>query len=419
MGLALLVLVSASTPTAIAQEGGDPRRQREQVRARRADVALQLDTLRADDAQVSDALRALDENVRGQQGLLADAEHARDAAQREAAEAEGKAAAKAAEVRGLEARMAVVAVDSYVNPPGEDLLDRFRADSAQQAAEKRALVTTRMGTTADLIDELRRAKRELEDEKKRAEAARERAEGERAEAGDRLAKLVEAQAAQQSVASELQTRLDSRLAEAASLASYDKVLSDRLASEQAQLAAQLRALTPAPSQESGSPVANVDPSPPVRPPPTGTPTDPQAPAPPVGGGGTRPTRVPLTTVGGITVNTSIAGQLGALLAAARADGVVLGGSGYRDPSGQIALRRQNCGTSDYAIYDMPPSDCTPPTARPGSSNHEQGLAIDFTYAGGSIESQNNPGYLWLAANAARFGFYNLPSEPWHWSVNGR
>ncbi|MDP9072547.1 MAG: hypothetical protein M3N68_14935 [Actinomycetota bacterium] len=29
-----------------------------------------------------------------------------------------------------------------------------------------------------------------------------------------------------------------------------------------------------------------------------------------------------------------------------------------------------------------------------------------------------PGFQWLAGNASRFGFYNLPSEPWHWSVNG-
>ena len=25
---------------------------------------------------------------------------------------------------------------------------------------------------------------------------------------------------------------------------------------------------------------------------------------------------------------------------------------------------------------------------------------------------------WLAGNAASFGFYNLPSEPWHWSTTG-
>ena len=27
-------------------------------------------------------------------------------------------------------------------------------------------------------------------------------------------------------------------------------------------------------------------------------------------------------------------------------------------------------------------------------------------------------FVWLAANAGRFGFSNLPSEPWHWSTTG-
>ncbi len=103
---------------------------------------------------------------------------------------------------------------------------------------------------------------------------------------------------------------------------------------------------------------------------------------------------------------------------AEADGISLSGWGYRDPQRQIELRRQNCGTSDYAVYQMSPSQCSPPTARPGQSNHERGLAVDFTYGGRTIQSRSSPAFQWLAANAARYGFYNLPSEPWHWSVNG-
>jgi LAS superfamily LD-carboxypeptidase LdcB len=129
--------------------------------------------------------------------------------------------------------------------------------------------------------------------------------------------------------------------------------------------------------------------------------------------------VPLVTVRGITVNRSIAAALEALLVAAAADGIVLGGSGYRDPAQQIALRRAHCGPSYYEIYEMPPYLCTPPTAIPGSSLHEQGLAVDFTWNGRSITTQESPAFVWLAGNAARFGFYNLPSEPWHWSVSGR
>lgn len=115
---------------------------------------------------------------------------------------------------------------------------------------------------------------------------------------------------------------------------------------------------------------------------------------------------------------SIADSVASLLQAARADGISLGGSGYRGSDSQVALRRQNCGTSQYAIWDMPPDQCSPPTARPGLSMHERGLAIDFTANGRFITSRSDPGFVWLAANAARFGFFNLPSEPWHWSTSG-
>lgn len=69
---------------------------------------------------------------------------------------------------------------------------------------------------------------------------------------------------------------------------------------------------------------------------------------------------------------------------------------------------------------MPPSECSPPTARPGESMHERGLAIDFSCAGVLITNRDNSCYRWLADNADSYGLYELASqqEPWHWSVNG-
>ena len=126
----------------------------------------------------------------------------------------------------------------------------------------------------------------------------------------------------------------------------------------------------------------------------------------------------LSTVHGITVASSIADNLGRMLDAADADGYHFGGTGYRSSEGQIAARRRNCGSSSYDIYDKPSGSCHPPTAKPGQSMHEQGLAVDFTYNGSIINSHSNAGYQWLRGHAARYGFYNLPSEAWHWSVNG-
>jgi LAS superfamily LD-carboxypeptidase LdcB len=121
----------------------------------------------------------------------------------------------------------------------------------------------------------------------------------------------------------------------------------------------------------------------------------------------------LVNVRGIVVDAIIADSLNALLVAAEQDGIVLGGGGYRDPAAQRRLRRQNCPSAN-----SPASSCSPPTAKPGFSMHEQGLAIDFTYNGTTINSRSSPAFRWLAANAETYGFYNLPSEPWHWSPNG-
>jgi lysophospholipase L1-like esterase len=133
--------------------------------------------------------------------------------------------------------------------------------------------------------------------------------------------------------------------------------------------------------------------------------------------------VAIVDVYGIEVNAAIAGQVQALVDAARADGLELaeGSGGWRSSSRQIALRREHCGTSDYAVYEMPASQCSPPTAIPGTSEHERGLAIDFRCNGQAIgqRARSNPCVVWLSRHAAEFGFYNLPSEAWHWSTTGR
>ncbi len=126
----------------------------------------------------------------------------------------------------------------------------------------------------------------------------------------------------------------------------------------------------------------------------------------------------LARVGGIQVHVSIANKVQDLLEHAARDGIRLAGGGYRSAAQQIAVRRSNCGTSEWAIYQRPAYQCRPPTARPGRSMHERGLAIDFRYNGRSISTRNSAAFRWLKANAATYGLHNLPSEPWHWSTNG-
>jgi hypothetical protein len=122
-----------------------------------------------------------------------------------------------------------------------------------------------------------------------------------------------------------------------------------------------------------------------------------------------------TMASGFRVHACLADRVNRLVAAARRDGLRLSGWGWRSTESQIELRRQHCGTSYYAIYEKPSSQCNPPTARPGSSMHERGLALDFS----NCSSRSTSCWRWLNQHAASYGLYNLPSEPWHWSTNGR
>lgn len=119
----------------------------------------------------------------------------------------------------------------------------------------------------------------------------------------------------------------------------------------------------------------------------------------------------------INVSVKIAAKVRALIDKANSQGVNFNGSSYRSIDRQIELRRAHCGTSQYDIYEKPSDQCRPPTARPGSSMHEKGEAIDFTQNGTTLQ-RGGSGFNWLKANAAEFGLINLPSEAWHWSTTG-
>lgn len=386
----------------------DTRTQRSNVRSEQAKVAAKVNALESSQEQVMAALHAMEENVRGQQAVLSEARRQAEVSAAEAAQAERDAAQTTRDLDALRARVAKYAVKAYVEPPGEELMRRFEAASAQEDATRNAFLNMQSRSDSDVIDQLRSTKARLEEELARAQAAKSAAETHAAEAEGALQSLSVAQSQQQAYASQVRQRLDETLSDAAFLSRMDAELGRQIAAEAAALA---KAVGGVPSSGSGSGSGSSNTT---TPPSSGSGTTTTTPP-----SGNNPYPTPsLTTVNGITVASSVAARVRGLMNAAAADGINLSGYGYRDFNTQIALRRQNCGTTQYAIWEMPPDACSPPTARPGYSYHERGLAIDFMANGRFINSRSNPGFVWLAANAGRFGFYNLPSEPWHWDTRG-
>lgn len=388
-----LIGAGVVSPAQAAEKSSDPAARRKEVQGQRAQKAAEVDVLKASDAELDQALDAIDSNLRRQEAEAASAAQAATAAAATAAQAREAERATAAKLGRLRGAMRREAVDAYVRGPSDGVMIALNSSSLPEVVAKQQLMRAAIGAGADRADELRAAKEDLTLQRAAADKAEQQAAARRKEVDARLGELTQSQVKQEEVAGSVEERLERALAEADSLATIDGQLAADIARRQAVLAARVAAVAAAP-RTAGRAAA--------RAPRTAS-------IPPVG-----VSSGSLTTVRGITVASEIAGRVEDLLAAAQADGFALSGSGYRSSDGQIAVRRANCGGD---VYNKPASQCRPPTARPGQSMHERGLAIDFTWNGRLISS-GNAAFQWLRSNAGRFGLSNLPREPWHWSTNG-
>lgn len=377
-------LVSLPAISLAEKAGNNPSAERERVRAEKAQVASQVNALEATDAEVEAALDALIANVRGQEALLAEAERAATEAEAAFAQATAAVQAKQAEIDVLREEIREFAVQAFVHPPADDAIAALDSTDPGEAAEKRALLEIQNTNDADLLDRLSAAEEDLEVERQLAEAASARAQEKRAEAAGRLDELTAARNQQAAYADQVQARLEHAQSELSFLQEREDTLAAEIAAEQARQAELARkAAAAASSRRSGG-----------------------------GGGGSVTYNGSLGTAscptgGTITVDSSIVDNVQALLNAAPSS-LNLCGWGWRSSQRQQELwDEHNCD-----------SGCTVPTARPGSSLHERGLAIDFTSSGQTMQSRSHPAFKWLDENAARYGLYNLPSEPWHWSTSG-
>lgn len=348
-----------------------------ELEARAAELAAEINVLAVDAETAGAALDALVAERDRQQQRLDDARAAVAGAQREITAAREREDAANAKIDELTGQLRELAVAAYLRPPSTDIGALLADDDVRAGAKRRVFASVGASTTDDVVNRLRGERQRAE--RARTDAERAEAEAKRLEAAE-AAQFTTVQAAsdaQQRLADDIAANLERKLAEANSVG-------EQLAAREQELARAAR--------RAGGGVS--------RP------------------GWTRNGPITVVTVYGIEVNTEIAGQVRAMVDAAAADGIELYGEGYRDIQTQIDLRRAHCGSSDWAIWDMPSMDCSPPVARPGFSMHEQGLAIDFFSGGDLVRSRSNPIFRWLAANAASFGFYNLPIEPWHWSTTG-
>ena len=392
VGLLLLgVVVGAALPAQadLATEIDELKKERAELQRSREDKARAIDASTAEASELAAALAVLNGQVNEAEGRLATAEAALGAAESRFAEASQAVVDKANEIQNLEVQVSNRAISAFVdqNLGTNPVLDN---GDPNEAVRMQSLVESVARQEVDVAERLRQAREDLRFEELRADLAADEAAELRTTIEAEVLALQEVRDEQAALADEAEARLEAQLAEAAIMAERDKALSAEITekNEELQRQAELarRRNNPAPANQSNPSFPSAD---------------------------------EITKVGVFWVHVEIADNLQRMLDAAAADGITLGGWGYRDHAAQIRLRKAHCGTSNYAIYHMRSSRCRPPTARPGASMHEQGKAIDFTYNGRTIGTRSSPAFKWLSANAGQYGFKNLPSEPWHWSTNGR
>ena len=398
---------SKETVSESKQRIGEKAAERKQLQELAEEATASVDVAQATADDLIAALEAVRASVNAQQEAADNA--ARAVAETVATEADAleRIAALEEDLAAAKQSLHDAVIQSYVTFQTPEGSLSVLGNDPWDNARLEALVGFATGSRIDDIDELRRLGAELERWRTIAEEATDAARLRQEQADELLTQLYAAQDREAEFVLEAEERLETRLYEVQTLRAFDaslaaeiereerriaQALEQQRAAEAARQRAQERAEREAAAAAQAAvsetvTVANAD--------------------------------FTLVWVRGFQVNSELADQTAGLVDAMAAEGFRLEGWGYRTHQSQISLRRAHCGSTPYAIWEMPASRCRPPTARPGRSNHERGLAIDFTYNGRIISSRGSAVFQALQRIAPRFGFKNLPSEPWHWSVDGR
>ncbi len=379
--------IAATGPIAVAQDKPpvELREERKQVQEDAAETQEEIEKLLGDHDKLEIAFNNLIAAADSADAAVDAADRKLRYAQAEQARTIDRIAELEAEIAETQLLLQQSAISAYTSFQGPNSEQTALSSDPWQQARSQSLRSFANRSTEDLLDAFRGQAAELEALREESDRRVNELEELRNEAREREDRFNTAVASEGNALVTIENHRDDLITELESLENQSAELADRITREVDRLAA----IAAAARRRAQS--VTVPPNAPVE----------------------------LAPVWGIVVNVLIVNQLEGLLIAMEAEGFILGGGGYRDNSRQIELRRQHCGTSEYAIYQMSASQCSPPTARPGFSQHQVGLAVDFTHNGRIIRSRNTAVFQALTRIAPDYGFKNLPSEPWHWSTTGQ
>jgi murein DD-endopeptidase MepM/ murein hydrolase activator NlpD len=181
--------------------------ERSEQQQHQVDAALRLDPAAATTEQLIAALTVLDQDRQSELALGAEAERAQHDAERRMAEHLAALARIQPEVTALTNALKTQAVRLYLDPEDADSSIRLlKADTFDDAQQRRVFDDIVSGNSTDLIDRLRDVRPRRDEFQAQAVAARDEAAARKKEHEDRFTKVINAQAQQ----ARLQTEWDRR-----------------------------------------------------------------------------------------------------------------------------------------------------------------------------------------------------------------
>ena len=313
----VLFMLLALAPLSPAGAEPTPEEKRAATRTKQAEVAAQLDTLRASDDQLESAVRALDAGVAAQSATNQAAQQALHAAQASLGTAQSRLTATETRMTNLRQRAAAVAVQAYVHPSGDPILQIIKAKDMAEASRRQTLLANVASTDRDVLDQLRAARQDQQLDRENLMRARDLADERTRAAAEKLAALERALADQTRLKSALEGRIAQFSAEVEALSAEEAALSATIRARQAAAA-------------SAAAAARAAPVPGVTAAPAGAAAPPSVAARPSGGGMVWPTTGSVTSPfgerwGRLHAGLDIANDLGTPIRAAKAGTVILAG----------------------------------------------------------------------------------------------
>jgi murein DD-endopeptidase MepM/ murein hydrolase activator NlpD len=202
-------LVVAMAAPARADSVSQLRAKRDTTRNKRAALASKLDALKASDAQLASALDDLNAAVTSQAAKAESASRAAIAAQSQLSVAETKLNTTKERITQIHGQLSDRAISAYMQPGGDFWLQLMHSKDLSDASRRQALLDEVMASDADLLDQLRGAKKDLDAEKAALAKARDLARQRLQAQTDRLREL----SASRNTQNRLRTALDARIAD--------------------------------------------------------------------------------------------------------------------------------------------------------------------------------------------------------------